>query len=98
MLGAIERLDHEGIGGLQADTLAGTDDAVFLLALAGQPDAAGEHRQFAGAVADTARLAREKPLAERVQGRQGVFCSVRIHHQSPEVHGTMIGVNRRAIQ
>jgi hypothetical protein len=80
----VERLHHDGVGGPDADPLADAEHPVLAVALAGQPDAAGEHGQFAGAAADAAGLAGEKALAECVQGRQGRGFGVRVHHQSPQ--------------
>jgi hypothetical protein len=95
---AIERLDHDRLRRRQLQPLAGTQHAVLVVALAGEPDAPGEHRQFAGAAPDPACLAGQKALAECVQGREGAGSGVRVHHQSPAVHVTMIVLNPSAIQ
>jgi hypothetical protein len=80
---AVEGFHHHAVGGFEADAFAGADHAVLDVAGAGQPDAAGQHGQFTGAMADAPRLAGEESLAEAVQGRQGAHSSVRNHHQSP---------------
>jgi hypothetical protein len=98
---AVQRLHHDGVGGPDADPFADPEHAVFAVALAGQPDAAGQHREFAGAPADAAGLAGKKALAEGVQrreGGQGGRSGVRVHHQSPSVHGPIIGQNSWMIQ
>jgi hypothetical protein len=83
-LAAVERLHHDGVGRLDADPFADTEHTVLAVALAGQPDPAGQHGELAGTAADPAGLARKKALAEGVQGGQGRGSGVRVHHQSPQ--------------
>jgi hypothetical protein len=81
--GLVERLHHHTIGGIQEQPFAGAEHMVFAVALTGQPDAAGQYRQFPGALPDTTGLPRQQPLAKGIQGRQRGHVRLRIHHQSP---------------
>jgi hypothetical protein len=81
---AVERLHHDRIGRLDVHAFARAEHTVFAVTLAGQPDATGQHSEVAGAAADPPGLAREKALAEGVQGGQGGGSGVRVHHQSPQ--------------
>jgi hypothetical protein len=80
---SVQGFHHHAVGGFEADAFAGADDAILEVTLAGQPDAAGQHGQLAGPMADASRLPGEESLAEAVQSRQGAHSSVRNHHQSP---------------
>jgi hypothetical protein len=73
-------LDDNAVGPVDVDAVATRQHMVGELALARQPDAAVEHRQFAGPAQREGRLAgSQMPLGSVVT----VGCSLRIHHQSP---------------
>jgi hypothetical protein len=94
----VQRLHHDGVGRLDAHALARDEHTVLAVALAGQPDAAGDHGEFASTPADPTGLTGKEALAERVQGRQREGSGVRVHHQSPSVRACIIGVNSSSIQ
>jgi hypothetical protein len=74
----------------EAPALARGEHRVVLVAVGGQPDAAAQHRQVAGqAATDAAGFAR----------RQGKGLGrLRIHHQSPSSHSSIIVLVSRSIQ
>jgi hypothetical protein len=77
---AFPGFDHRALGPVDRDARATPEHMVIQLAMAGQPDAAGEHRQFTRTVADEGRAARgEAHRGNRGRDRVGL----RIHHQSP---------------
>jgi hypothetical protein len=72
--------DHRALGPVDRNARAALEHMVVQVAMAGQPDAAGEHRQFTCTVADEGRAARgEAHRGSRGRDRVGL----RIHHQSP---------------
>jgi hypothetical protein len=73
---AVPRLDHDGGSIRQAQALAARQHAVLAVALAGHPDPALQHGEFAAAGRQAVGAAgRELPRGQR--------CRLRIHHQSP---------------
>jgi hypothetical protein len=87
---AVETLHHRRLRLDQAQALPGLEHAVLAVALAGHPDPPVEHGQVAFTAAHTPRLTRRQALSEPVQGRQGAEVELRIHHQSPGSHASMI--------
>jgi hypothetical protein len=76
------RLDHRVVAHADAHALAGLDHMVAEVAIAGQPDAAVDHRE----------VTTEPPEPPCLAGSEfpGVPLELRIHHQSPVLRVVMI--------
>jgi len=73
----VPRLDHDLVGRLQHEALAGFDDIVVQIALAGEPHAAAQDRKLASQALD---------LHRGIELQSGGAClgeKLRSHHESP---------------
>jgi hypothetical protein len=75
-VGAVQRFDHAVLADRQAHALAGFVEVVAEVVVAGQPEPAFDHRQFAAEAAELLCMPRRK-------AQQAVTIELRIHHQSP---------------
>jgi hypothetical protein len=73
---AVHRFDHAVLAHCEAHALAGAVDVVAEVVVAGQPEPAFDHRQFAAEATQLLCVARRK-------AQQAVTIELRIHHQSP---------------
>jgi hypothetical protein len=73
-------LDHRALGPVDRDVCATAEHMVVRVTVARQPDAAIEHGQLAGTVADEGAAAGRQV---QVTGCETVQSGLRIHHQSP---------------
>jgi len=88
---AVPGLDHHVLAVAQPQALAAAQYLVLSVALTGHPDAPANHAQFAAAQAEMSGGA-------TLESPDGVCIHLRIHHQSPCCHDTMIVVLSWRIQ
>jgi hypothetical protein len=92
---AFPGFDHCTLGPVDCDARAALEHMVVQVAMAGQPDAAGEHRQFTCTVADGGRAARGE--AHRGGGGRDRV-GLRIHHQSPSEQASIFVSGATVVQ